>query len=272
MPLYYTIAIIHILDQTFSGKISLLDEVVLFPVELFSVQSTYFSLFSYSHNGGTWFISCILICYAVYPYLQFMMSKISDKSRRWILILIIGLLLYSPLVRIYFNLDTVTLYANPFYRLLEFWIGVILAQIISSGYKSSVLVNPISLFVSIFIMVFSISMVRRFYPMDPLLSNWIALPCFVVIIFNLALMPFKSIQHSNMIKYLSGIAFTFYLFQVLPLWRSVIRFICASFDSDNNLLKVATSFTFCLVGAIIIHEIVEKPASKYLKRVLHSYL
>ncbi len=271
LPLYYTIALIHIIDQTLSGQISPMDEVVLFPVELFSVQSTYFSLFSYSHNGGTWFISCILICYAVYPYLQFVTSKISDKSRKWILILVIFLLLYAPLVRLYFNLDTVTIYTNPFYRLLEFWIGIILAQFISSGYEfkmSSVLVKPISLIVTVLTMLFSISVFRHLYDIDHLLSTWIALPCFIAIIYSLVSMPFKSIQHSNVIKYLSGMAFTFYLCQVLPIWRTAIRFICDSLQSDNNLLKVATSFTFCLVGAVIIHEIIEKPASKYLKRLL----
>jgi peptidoglycan/LPS O-acetylase OafA/YrhL len=271
LPLYYTIALIHVLDQTISGQISFTDVAVLFPVEFFSVQSTYFSLFSYSHNGGTWFISCILICYAVYPYLQFLTSNISNKSRKRILLLIIVLLLYAPIVRLYFNLDSTSIYTNPFYRLLEFWIGVILAQFVSSGHQakmSSIIKTPISLIVTVLIMIISISVVRHHYAIDHLLSTWIALPCFIIIVIILAYTPFKSIQHSSLIKYSSSIAFTFYLCQVLPLWRSATRFVCDSLESDNNLLKVVTSFMFCLVGAVIIHEIIEKPASKYLKKLL----
>ncbi len=45
LPLYYSIALIHVLYQICVGKISLMDVAILFPVELFSVQSTYFSLF-----------------------------------------------------------------------------------------------------------------------------------------------------------------------------------------------------------------------------------
>ena len=51
IPLYYSIASFHVLYQLIGGKISLLDAAILFPVEFFSVQSTYFSLFRYSHNG-----------------------------------------------------------------------------------------------------------------------------------------------------------------------------------------------------------------------------
>ena len=271
LPLYYSIAIFHVAYQTITGKISLADVAILFPVELFSVQSTYFSLFYNSHNYGTWFISCILICYALYPFIQFLISKISNRCRLITLLIICVLLLYAPIVRIYFGLDKLTIYANPFYRLLEFMIGVILAHIVSSGVKSKSLIgliNPFSLIIAVFLMIFSISVFRHFFSInDFMLYNWIALPCFIVIIVNLAFIPFKSIQHSRLINYLSSIAFAFFLCQVLPLW-SVSKFVCNCLCSDNNLLKIVISLAICLLGAIIIHEMIEKTASKYLKTKL----
>ena len=271
VPLYYSIALIHILYQIYVGQISLKDVAILFPVELFSVQSTYFSLFRFSHNGGTWFISCILICYALYPYLQFIISRISNKFRVITLLLISGLLLYAPIVRMYFHLEMVTIYANPFYRLLEFMIGIILAKFICIGYKHKILsliIHPITLIITILFMVFSISVIRHYYHTnDYMLFNWIALPCLILIILNLVYIPFKSIQHSQIVSYLSGIAFTFFLCQVLPLWDTS-RLICNMLGSDNNFLKIGISLTICLLGAIFIHEGIEKPASKYLKTKL----
>lgn len=270
-PLYYSIAFIFFVCQVIRGQTSLLDEAILFPVELFTVQSTYFSLFRYSHNGGTWFISCILICYAVYPYIQFLTTKLSNNSRLIAFVILCGLLLYAPLVRIYFHLDMVTIYANPFYRLLEFMIGVILAQIVCAGTKPrffSFFINCISLIVAVFFMLFSISVIRHFFHSnDYMLYNWIALPCFIVIILNLALLPYKSIQHHKYVAYLSSIAFTFFLCQVLPLW-SASRFVCNILGRDNNFLKIGISFSLCLLGAVLIHEVIEKPASRYLKNKL----
>lgn len=271
LPLYYSIAIIHVAYQTITGNISLADVAILFPVELFSVQSTYFSLFPYSHNSGTWFISCILICYALYPFIQFLISSSSKKFILITLLVISGMLLYAPIVRYYFGLDKLTIYANPFYRLLEFMIGVILAYIVSLGIKAKllyVLISPFSLLITVFIMIFSISVFRHYFSSnDFMLYNWIALPCFVVIIVNLTLTPLKSIRHSILIQYLSSIAFTFFLCQVLPLW-SASKIVYNHFCSDSNLLKILISLAMCLLGAIIIHELIEKPASKYLKTKL----
>ena len=271
IPLYYSIASLHVLYQMIGGEISLLDVAILFPVEFFSVQSTYFSLFYYSHNGGTWFISCILICYAVYPYLQFIISKISNRFLIITFILNSGMLLYAPLVRIYFNLDMVTIYANPFYRMLEFIIGIILARIVSTGYRLKLILmlnNSISLVITILFMISSISLFRHFYHInDYMFFNWIALPCFILVILNLAIMSFKSIEHSKLVAYLSSISFTLFLCQVLPLWDAS-WFFCNLLGSNDNVLKILISFTICLLGAILIHEGIEKPASKYLKKKL----
>ena len=171
-------------------------------------------------------------------------------------------------MRIYFNLDWVTIYANPFYRLLEFMIGVILAKTVCTDCIPKVLssfINPNCLIASVLFMIFSISVIRHYYHInDFMLFNWIVLPCLILITLNLALIPFKSISDSPIISYLSGIAFTFFLCQVLPLWDAS-RFICKMIGSDNNFLKIAISLAICLLGSVLIHEGIEKPASKYLR-------
>lgn len=271
LPLYYTIALLHVVYQLLVGAIALKEVCVLFPVELFSVQSTYFSLFNYSHNNGTWFISCILLCYAVYPYIQTLISQISNKKKRLMLLMICGLLLYAPFVGMFFHLSWVNIYANPFYRILEFTIGVILSQMVNADHKHRIwnlLVNPISLMLSLIILVLSVSVLRYYYHSDDyMLFNWIALPCYAVMILNLGTVKLRSAQVSKVLIYLSSISLAFFLCQVLPLW-SASHTICSLIGSNSNIVKIAVSFSLCLIVAISIHEVIEKPSSRFLRMKL----
>ena len=70
-----------------------------------------------------------------------------------------------------------------------------------------------------------------------------------------------------MLNYLSSISFTFFLCQVLPLW-GICRRIVEHLNSTNNGLKIIISFAICFVGAILIHELIEKPSVKILRKKL----
>ncbi|MFQ8841409.1 MAG: acyltransferase family protein [Clostridium fessum] len=67
LPLYYVVAIIFIIIYR---RGNLLDELLLLPIEALGIQSVFTTLFPISHNDGTWFVSCILICYLIYPFMQ----------------------------------------------------------------------------------------------------------------------------------------------------------------------------------------------------------
>ena len=128
--------------------------------------------------------------------------------------------------------------------------------------------NHTSLILSVILLVLCITLAKHFYISDDyMLFNWVALPCFIVIFFNLGTLKMKTLQESRLLRYLSGISFTFFLCQVLPLW-TISNFLCNIIGNDNNLTKIIISLSVCFIGAIIIHEIIEKPSSKYLKRKL----
>ena len=78
VPLYYFVAIIHVLF--FSGD-SWQSELLLFPIEALGLQSFFSSLFTVSHNGGTWFISCLLPCYLLFPFLQWLFRNLSGNEK-----------------------------------------------------------------------------------------------------------------------------------------------------------------------------------------------
>lgn len=270
LPLYYSIIFLCDICQLCIGNLSVTDEIILFPVEAFAIQSTFFSLFSVSHNGGTWFISCILICYAMYPFLQHTLLQMSEKVIYKLLCGVILILLYAPIVGNHFYLEWVTIYANPFYRLLEFTIGIMLAQIIASNRESILRFSNIStLFTMTFLFILFVSIAREIdaRPHDYMLFNWIAISCFSAIIMILSTMKFHLIQQSKIVGYLSGISFTFFLCQVLPLWKCS-RLICTYINNDTNIMKIVVSFILCFLGAVVIHECIEKPSSNYLKMKL----
>jgi len=70
------------------------------------------SIFAVTHNGGTWFVSCILICYLAYPFIQEVVKQLPRKAK--IVLVVIGsfVLLYSPFIVAYFK--TVGTYADTF--------------------------------------------------------------------------------------------------------------------------------------------------------------
>lgn len=266
LPLYFFIAIVYTACSFILGVAKVNEVLVLLPVETLCLQSTFSSLFSYAHNGGTWFISCIVICYALYPFFQTVLSQISNRTKVILLLLFAGILLYAPIVQQYFALHSI--YTNPFYRLLEFAIGILLAQInysVEDNKVLNVLRNKISLLVMTLLLVLLVSLAIHYgIPTDYMLLNWIALPLFGGIILASGSISFPSLTNNKVFTYLSSISFTFFLCQVLPLWM-VSQKVCTILGFDSNAIKILVSFTFCFLGAVIIHESVEKPASKMLK-------
>ena len=68
MPIYWAVTLVFVLLMLALKKDTISNVIVLAPIEILGLQSVFHSLFNVSHNGGTWFVSCILICYAVYPF------------------------------------------------------------------------------------------------------------------------------------------------------------------------------------------------------------
>lgn len=271
IPLYYAVALIRVVIDLIIGKSTLEETSILFPVELFGTQSTFTTLFPYSHNDGTWFISCLIICYLLYPFLQQLFLQLSVKAKTIILFVLCGLLFYAPFVQHYFHLDKLSVYTSPFYRLIEFTLGIIIAQIntarVESGFVS-LIKKPISCFVAVVLLVVSVSMGRRFgLPIDYMLFNIAAVPCFMVIIMSLGSMKFESVKNPRFLLYLSRISFAFFLCQILPVW-GVCRYLYGLIGEESNAIRIVLSFTICLVGAIVLHHCVEKPIAAFLKKKL----
>lgn len=269
LPLYYSIIIIHEFCQIFTRDLKIIDAALLAPLNVLAIQSTLFSLFDFSHYGGTWFISCILICYFLFPYINKISTEISLKWKLIFLLLIGFILLYAPLVNMYYKLEIWGVYANPFYRCLEFSIGIIIGQIYSHYVIKDYLNHfeigrsywPAIVTITIIMMSFIIYLRQIGVPKDYMLYSFFALPFFIILVLLLSNTELRGLP---VVKYLSDISFTFFLCQILPLWE-ISRIVVVFIGTELNLLKILISFALCLVSAITIHEGIEKPLSNYLR-------
>lgn len=109
------------------GQESVFQNLVLLPIELFGLQSVFSTLFPVSHNGGTWFISCLLFAYLAFPLMQEIVKEMTTRTKWVALAICTAVLFWSPLVVHTFKTDSI--YSNPFFRGLEFFIGVLLCSL-----------------------------------------------------------------------------------------------------------------------------------------------
>ena len=96
LPLYYAWALVNIGQNILiDGSDAVVEELILFPIEALGIQSVYATLFPFSHNGGSWFISCILICYFVYPLIQVLTKSLTDRARLRLILILGAILLFT---------------------------------------------------------------------------------------------------------------------------------------------------------------------------------
>lgn len=264
MPAYYFITIVYIL---FYGFESPRERFWLAPVEFLGIQSMFPTLAHALHNGGTWFISCIWICYLLYPFFHEIVKQLSVIGNLKIILVSSFLVIFFPFVTV--NLTITSTYANPFFRIPEFLIGMSLAAIAEQMDRSKIPAFFFSLkaFVIellILIVVITLASGNGTIVKDSTLYAVISLPLQLLMILSVSGITCPVLEKSGIIHYLSSISYEFYLVQFF-IWEpltSVLR----RLDSDDNWLKIVLSFTACIVLAVLLHELIAKPISRLLKK------
>lgn len=262
LPLYYVVSILYVV---FLGKETFMQNIVLLPIELLGIQTFFSSLFTFSHNGGTWFISCILICYLVFPYIAVCIRQMKEKRKLLVVLLCAFILLYAPFVEYMFS--TQSIYSNPIFRLLEFTIGCILASEVNRIRESKfgkIIASKILLMIESLILIICVTVVyelgigRGNY----MLYSWICLPIFSLMILGTANLKWKHSDNSKIILYLSTISYAFFLAQffVWPIMKQI--------NINSNSLKIVISIVLCTTIAIGMHEVVERPSKTILTKLL----
>lgn len=270
IPMYWFMALSYPIWDIVVEKGSIINNIILAPIELLGLQSVFHSLFSFTHNGGTWFVSCIIFCYLVFPFIYNIIRETRIKSKIIIGIFLDCILLYSPLLATYLEVES--LYSNPYFRTLEFVIGMLLCSIWSDvkgkkWYRRYIASR--GLFSGVLLLL--IIMVTIVAQMNILVGNymvysWIGLPCFSALVFCGAGVETPNINKSKFVKYAVDISYVFFFAQFYT-WKTTSE-ILKRIGEDTNILRIVISLVVCIVIAILMHELIEKPLKKILSKKL----
>ena len=178
---------------------------------------------------------------------------------------ILNILFISPIVQRHFMLAS--LYDNPFFRILEFSIGVLIAVLHDEEYewmKLGVFRSKLFLLLIIVLLMTGVSYGDIILPdRDYMLMNWVVLPCFIVMFLIFRNVSFRSLESSRLLQYLSKLAFAFFLAQFY-VWTISYIVVFHLIRKDDNCIRVIVSFLCCLMISIFLHEGIEKPIKKCL--------
>lgn len=250
------------------GNYSILKNLLILPVELTMLQSVFDGSFSVLHNGGTWFISCLFICYLIYPYLFKIITQ-NKKIRVKIMILIYLISSYAFLVQWGFKFGSI--YGNPFFRFLEFFIGMITASLCMDRINEEIKqIKLIFVFIVFFILVTVITIgVHWFHIYEVGAYNFIAIPVFGMILYLLARIEYKyPLKHFlRGISVLSENTYAFFLAQFFT-WQpiKIIDNNTDFFIEGRNLKLFLCSLVICCSVTIFLHYGIEKRMKKILTK------
>lgn len=73
IPLYWVVVVLYY----FVNGVKY-DNLLLLPLELLGIQAPFHGSMLIGHNSGTWFVSCLLFCYLLFP----LMAEITKKTKK----------------------------------------------------------------------------------------------------------------------------------------------------------------------------------------------
>lgn len=260
---------VHVLGQTIDGHLGIIANIIAAPLELSMLQSVLIGSFTLLHNGGTWFISCIFICYVFYPYLAQIVNK---NTFRYNLLLLISLYCISsyaifPVMKFSFS----SIYSNPLLRLCEFSAGVIFAKFFLDNDSKCIKKRfwLIVLFCFIFLcfaISFGVSRISSVVEM----YNFVAIPSFGFILYLSGRLERKfKVQHcKKMIAVLSENTYAFFLAQFFS-WEPV-NYLMANtnyFVNHGSIKKLIVSIIWTCFVTALLHYCIEKPCKKLISKL-----
>ena len=257
---------------------------LLLPADLFGVQTSYNSIFGITHNGGTWFVSCLLLAYILYP----VMRAILSSKKRWIpvIMLICGqfYLVYSLVLIPRFPISD--LYSNPIVRSVEFMVGVAFAEILfrerpedapakkwGAGVFLSRIWNglrtPVGTALCLIVWTFGVGYIgARINGVGYLdtLFGYVHVPLILLVMLVGACIRCRPLEKSRILSALSGMSYQFFLMQLF-LWK-LSDLVLGLFGWEGNAIRIAVSFCLCLGCSFLVWFFYDRPVRRLLKKRL----
>lgn len=261
---------VHLLGQTVNGHLGIIDNIIAAPIELSMLQSVLIGSFSLLHNGGTWFISCIFICYIFYPYV---VQNVNNNSFKYNILLLTLLYCVSSYVILpVCKFSFASIYANPLLRLVEFSIGVIIGKFfLDNNNKYIAKQFWLIVFVCYIILCFTITLGVHYISGEVELYNFVAIPSFAFILYFSGRLEKKyKVRHfKKIIATLSENTYAFFLAQFFA-WEPVKYLMTNStfLESYGNIKKIIISTILTCFVTVILHYGIERPCKKLMSKFL----
>ena len=272
MPTY---VLIHVLWLAF-GRDSFIRWLFLTPFELTVLQSMYPNIFGVLHNGGTWFISCLLISYLLYPAIRGILFHQKPKTIFLSTAVTLFLLVYLPAIGNYYALGGI--YSNPIFRSLEFAFGILISNctILASQFikdeKNQLSKNALGTgFIFIGSVIFVNFLANPTMIGNPKLGLSIAqliiYPFFALALSISTIMRCSVLEENKLLKYLSSLTYYFYILQ-LVLWKitdaiSGLIEKTVGISLSSGSARIALSFTICILMSALVGSFFDKPIKKF---------
>lgn len=257
---------------------------MLLPVDLLGLQAFFPKGWSYLGNGGTWFVSVCLFLYIIYPFLQKLLNMC---KKQWRLLLFCYIaIVYISMARMFFGGEFANYYANPFFRIPEFVIGMIIGRRqkekpIAIKTKNQSVGMWCSFGIGLVLAILYFAGVvflhdKTFAQMDFFKSNYLSYNVMAVPLFAVLIVVMSSIKASMVpavivapVKFLSEMSFYFYLTQTLANrlaleWTKGV-YLGTILDGDRKILAATLILNFSFAG--VMYLLMEKAINPALKRL-----
>lgn len=195
-----------------------------------------------------------------------------NKTKIFIMLAMVFVLLYAPIVVWYFDLNSI--YSNPFFRLLEFSIGVLIASMKPSLDKMEFVKKYLYNWKSIFIIsVLMITGVTIAVNLDIAVGNymlysWICLPCFLALIVALSGVSFEKMNDKCRKMLLSLSEMTYCLFLAQLFSNKISNVIIHRYSISNNCMFIFIGWSVCILITVPLYLGIEKRIKRYFKKLL----
>lgn len=213
LVVYITWFIIH---QLILKDYPLYKTIFIAPVETLLLQCFFPKSESIIHNTGSWFVSVIFFCYLLFPLVRKIVHGLLKKQTIGLWILLYFLCSGMPFFSYGFSTDA--MYFNPFFRFLEFLMGVLIGHYfqIKNEIKVDNSKNHIILVISGIILF---SLVTTYVKLNLNYCMYLAF-CFITLpLFSLQILLLAKDEHESTIlktktvQFASKISYEFFLAQ-----------------------------------------------------------
>lgn len=259
-PMFLTVYIFFLISN---HGYTLFQNLLAFPSQI-SMTFNEFSGFNYLTNSGTWFISCIFICYFLFPLLNIIVSNITNANAIKAVFLLYLLECTAAYYPRFLGIPNY-IYTNSFIRVIEFLAGMILAKIVLSGKSINILSRFHIAFLGLLIIFVNIISIYNNYT-DYVRNFW---PLFTFPLFGLILCSsvqyngrlYLAICKSKVVQILSQNSYQFWIATFFTTY-----FVNRYLSIGNNLFRICACTCINFIFTYILYQI-----QKLLKTFLISY-